>query len=160
MNKHEYISKITEIVAEKGSCDRARVGAVFVNQDYEILATGYNSSPKGFETCDDAGHFLKGSHCVRTTHAEMNAITQAANRGISLDNSIVYVTHNPCNICTKLLINVGVSKVLYKSFYKDKQTILWLKAAGIEVRTWEEEEKMLSSQKREKIAVPESDENG
>lgn len=154
MNKHEYISRITKTVAEKSTCDRARVGAVFVTPDYEILSTGYNSSPKGFETCDDVGHLLKNNSCIRTVHAEQNAITQAAKRGVSLNNSFLYVTHNPCNICTKLILNLGVTRVLYENFYRDQQAVDWLKAGGLEVLTWEQETERFKYNENTKLVVP------
>jgi dCMP deaminase len=135
MNKHEYICKITEVVAAKSTCDRANVGAVFISPDYEILSTGYNGAPKGLIHCDEVGHLLdKNGKCIRTTHAEQNAIIQAAKSGVSLKGSVLYVTHYPCQICQKMLINLGVIAIRYKVFYEPSHD--FLKSTKIEVKTW------------------------
>lgn len=135
MNKKEYIMKITEVVASKSTCDRAFVGAVFVNDDFEILATGYNGSPKGFAHCDEIGHMLVNNHCIATIHAEQNGIVQAAKRGTSLKNSTLYCTHSPCHVCALLLINLGVKEVCYRNVYAAEQLTV-LRSAGIRVFSW------------------------
>lgn len=106
----DYIFAICRVVATRSTCDRAAVGAVLV-KDKLILATGYNGSPRGAEHCDDVGHELDGDHCVRTTHAEANAIAQAARHGVSVDGATMYCTHAPCYTCAKLIINSGVIQV-------------------------------------------------
>lgn len=136
MDKHTYICKTTETVALKSTCDRAHIGAVFINEDYEILVTGYNGAPRKHPHCDDVGHLMENNHCVRTTHAEQNAIVQAAKRGVSLKGSILYVTHSPCFICCKLLINLQVKKIFVKSFYRDRRSYEWFVQSNIPIQQW------------------------
>lgn len=136
LDKHEYISKVCDIVAEKSTCGRARVGCVFVNKDYEILATGYNGSPRKFDHCGNDNHLIEDGHCVRTVHAEQNAIVQAAKNGHSLDGSICYVTHTPCFVCCKMLINLNVREVRIRQFYREKKTDKWFKKAKIKIKKW------------------------
>jgi dCMP deaminase len=138
VNKHEYISQITEVVASKATCNRAMVGAVFVNDDYEILSTGYNGAPRGMNHCGGDDHLMDNGHCVRTVHAEMNAIVQAAKRGTALRGSILYCTHTPCFICAKLLINLGVKEIRAREFFKDEKAIKWLILARIPIIMWNE----------------------
>ena len=116
----EYFTDIMMIAASKrATCDRGRASCVFV-RDRQILVTGYVGSPIGFPHCDEVGHQLKKlihedgtitEHCMRTVHAEQNAICQAANRGVSLNNSTVYVNMTPCRTCSMLLINCGIKRV-------------------------------------------------
>ncbi len=111
-----YFIGLAEHIATRSTCDRLRVGAVFV-RDSRILATGYNGSLPGREHCDDVGHLLHENHCIRTVHAESNAICQAAQHGVSLQDSFLYVTHLPCINCFKIVVAAGCSRVYYKSFY-------------------------------------------
>jgi dCMP deaminase len=135
MTKHEYLCRICEVVAEKSSCSKRKVGAVFVNQQYEILATGYNATPKGFVACT---HFHSSEEkCLVTIHAEQNAIVQAAKRGTALANSILYCTYLPCVDCVRLLINLGVKEVTYQKSNKDGGLDL-LQVSSIRTLTWEE----------------------
>lgn len=135
MNKHEYICKMTETVASKSTCDRAKVGAIFITQEYEIITTGYNGAPRGLVHCDEQNHLLdKNGRCIRAVHAEQNAIIQAAKHGVSLKNSILYVTHYPCQICQKMLINLGIKEIRYKEYYKPDHD--WIKSTTIEAKPW------------------------
>ncbi len=115
---HEYFMKIAEQVASRSTCDRKNVGAVIV-RDKTILSTGYNGSLRGAPHCDEAGHDLDNGHCVRTVHAEANAVAQAAKNGINIDKSEIYVTASPCLTCFKLIVNCGIRVVYYKEFYND-----------------------------------------
>jgi dCMP deaminase len=129
----EYFMKIAEDVAVRSTCDRALVGAVLVKEKH-IIATGYNGSPKGLEHCDDVGHLIVEGHCVRTVHAEANAIIQAAVYGLATKDALCYVTHFPCLICTKMLINAGVKCIVYKNDYRvDEIAVQMLKEAGVEL---------------------------
>ena len=110
-----YFINIALAVAERSTCDRAHVGAVLV-RDKRILTTGFNGSPSGLPHCDTAGHLLVDGHCVRTIHAETNAIIQAALHGVSTKGATCYVTHFPCINCTKSLINAGVEQIVYLKF--------------------------------------------
>lgn len=112
----EYFLDIAEKVSSRSTCLRLKVGCVLVAEDNRILATGYNGSPKGMEHCIDEG-CLKNDQgrCIRTVHAEINAI-------LSVDshlrkNSVLYCTHEPCEHCTKSIIQAGIKKVVYKNPY-------------------------------------------
>lgn len=112
----EYFMKIAEDVASRATCDRLHVGAVIV-RDRNILATGYNGAPSGLPHCDEEGHQMMNGHCVRTVHAELNAILQAAKNGIQIDGSTIYSTHEPCLNCFKALVNAGIHGVVFKAPY-------------------------------------------
>ena len=99
-----------------------------------ILTSGFNGSPAGQAHCDEIGHLLVDGHCVRTIHAETNAIIQAALHGVSTKDATCYVTHLPCLQCTKALINAGISRIVYSVAYRvDENAINFLRAADIEV---------------------------
>lgn len=90
-------------------------------RDKMILATGYNGSIRGLAHCDDEGHLIEDGHCVRTVHAEANAIVQAARNGVRLDGADVYVTASPCFGCFKLIANAGLKRVVFGEFYRDER---------------------------------------
>lgn len=128
-----YFMKIASAVSERSTCDRALVGCVLVH-DKRILTTGFNGSPAGQEHCDTIGHLMVDGHCVRTIHAETNAIIQAALHGVSTRDSTCYVTHLPCINCTKALINAGITRIVYGEAYRiDENAMFFLKAAEIEI---------------------------
>ncbi len=127
-----YFLRIALVVGERSTCDRAHVGCVLV-VDKRILTTGYNGSPAGQEHCDDIGHLFVDGHCVRTIHAETNAIIQAALHGVSTKGATCYVTHYPCLNCTKALINAGISRLVYETAYNiDPIARGFFQAAGVE----------------------------
>jgi dCMP deaminase len=126
----EYFLDIAFSVAERSTCDRAHVGAVLV-RDKRILATGYNGSPMGLPHCDEVGHLMIDGHCVRTLHAEQNAIIQCALHGVSSEGATAYVTHQPCLTCAKMLINAGVQRVVYAGTYLDTNSRLFLGEANV-----------------------------
>ena len=135
-----YFMKIAEDVALRSTCDRAMVGAVLV-KDKHIISTGYNGSPAGLEHCDDVGHLMVDGHCVRTVHAEVNAIIQAAVFGLATRDAVCYVTHFPCLNCTKTLINARISKLIYKNAYRvDPIALEFLQKANIVVEQYKPEE--------------------
>lgn len=122
----QYFMTITQQVAERSTCNRAKVGAVIV-RDRNILATGYNGAPAGMPHCTEAGCLIYESktpygeveqNCFRTIHAEINAIAQAAKNGSNIKDSSIYVTHTPCIHCIKVLVNTGIKTVYYESPYK------------------------------------------
>lgn len=129
---NEYYMNIAEQVATRSTCDRKHVGAVIV-RDRTILSTGYNGSLRHAPHCDDAGHDLDNGHCVRTVHAESNAVAQAAKYGIALENSVIYVTASPCLTCFKLVANCGISTIYYKEFYRDVRINDYASEACIEL---------------------------
>jgi dCMP deaminase len=114
----DYFMEVADAISKRATCDRGKSGCI-IAKDKQILATGYVGSPAGFPHCDEAGHDLRKSfnedgsisqHCVRTVHAEQNAICQAAKRGISIDGATVYCRMTPCRTCAMLLINCGVKR--------------------------------------------------
>jgi dCMP deaminase len=115
--------KIAMQVATRSTCDRKHIGAVIV-RDKTILSTGYNGSIRGLSHCDDVGHLWddeeKKAHCIRTVHAEANAIAQAAKNGVNLSDAEIYITAFPCWTCFKLLANAGIKKISYKEFYGEQ----------------------------------------
>jgi dCMP deaminase len=135
----DYFINIAKAVAERSTCDRAHVGAVLVREK-RILTTGFNGSPAGLDHCDQIGHLLVEGHCVRTIHAETNAIIQAALHGVSTNGSTCYVTHFPCINCTKSLINAGVDHVVYLNNYRvDEDALNFFRQAGVKLTQIERE---------------------
>lgn len=128
----QYFMNIAKEVATRSTCDRKYVGAVIV-RGKTILATGYNGSIRGLSHCDEAGHEIENGHCVRTVHAEANAIVQSARHGIRLEDSEIYVTASPCYYCFKLIANAGIKKIYYGEFYRDERIHQHAKEAGIEL---------------------------
>lgn len=123
---------IAEQVATRSTCDRKHIGAVIV-RDKTILSTGYNGSLRGAPHCDEIGHDMENGHCMRTVHAEANAIAQAAKHGIMIDNAELYVTASPCLTCFKLVANAGISVIYYKEFYRDDRIKRYAEQAGIKL---------------------------
>jgi len=114
----EYFKKIVETIAEKGTCDRAKVGCIIIKDNY-IISTGYNGASRGCSHCDDDGHLMIDFHCIRTIHAELNAIINAAKNGININDCEMICTHKPCFRCMQALINSGIKTVYYFKDYKD-----------------------------------------
>ena len=129
-----YFMNIASTVATRSTCDRAFVGAVLVREK-RIITTGFNGSPSGLAHCEEDGHLMIDGHCVRTTHAEANAIIRAALHGISTKGATCYVTHFPCLQCTKMLINAGVARIIFLEDYRiDLNAMDFLTTAGIETQ--------------------------
>ena len=128
-----YFMNIAKEVSSRSTCDRKHVGAVIV-RDKTILSTGYNGSIKGLQHCDEIGHEMVDGHCLRTTHAEANAIVQAAKNGVSINNAEIYVTASPCYNCFKLIANSGIKTIYYDEFYRDDRIIKRADEAGIELK--------------------------
>ena len=124
---------IAKEVSTRSTCDRKHVGAVIV-RNKTILSTGYNGSIKGLKHCDEIGHEMADGHCVRTTHAEANAIVQSAKNGVSINNSEIYVTASPCYNCFKLIANSGIKTIYYDEFYRDERIINYASEANIELK--------------------------
>ena len=126
----QYFMRIAFEVAERSTCNRAKVGAIVV-RDKRILTTGYNGSPAGLPHCTEVGCLIVGDHCVRTLHAEQNAIIQAALHGVSVSGGTIYVTHQPCLTCAKMVINAGIERVVYQGRYPDELAVSFLEQAGV-----------------------------
>lgn len=128
----EYFMNIAREVATRSTCDRKFVGAVIV-RDRSILATGYNGSIRGLPHCDDVGHLMEEGHCVRTVHAEANAIAQAASNGTRIDGAGIYVTASPCWGCFRLIANAGIKRIVFGELYRDQKIFTNAQDAGIEL---------------------------
>ncbi|MDR2494105.1 MAG: cytidine/deoxycytidylate deaminase family protein [Spirochaetaceae bacterium] len=123
----EYFMEVCDAIAKRATCDRGRSGCV-IAKDNQLLVTGYVGAPAGLPHCDEVGHHLKktlhedGSvttHCVRTVHAEQNAICQAAKRGIAIAGATLYCKMTPCRTCAMLIINCGIIRVVCQRRYHD-----------------------------------------
>jgi dCMP deaminase len=144
----QYFIDLAHSVSKRATCDRGRAGCVIV-RDKQILVTGYVGSPRGLAHCDEIGHLMKkvvhedgsvSQHCVRTVHAEQNAITQAARRGIALECSTLYVRMTPCRTCAMLIINCGIERVVCeKKYHASKESEEMLKEAGVQLDYFSEE---------------------
>jgi dCMP deaminase len=141
----EYFMEITRLVAKRSTCLRRHVGALLV-KDKMILATGYNGAPKGLKHCLDIGCLREQlgipsgerHELCRGLHAEQNAIIQAAFHGVSIQGATLYCTNHPCIICTKMLINAGIVKIIYEDGYPDELSGGMLREAGIETIQFKE----------------------
>ena len=144
----EYFMEIANTVSKRATCDRGKSGCVIV-RDKQILVTGYVGAPRGLPHCDDVGHQLRklvhedGSvttHCVRTVHAEQNAICQAAKLGISLNHSTLYCRMTPCRVCAMMIINCGIERVVCeKKYHAAQESEQMFQEAGIQLEYFSEE---------------------
>jgi len=135
-----YFIEIANTVSKRATCDRGRSGCVVV-RDKQILVSGYVGPPVGLTHCDEVGHQMKktihedGSitnHCVRTVHAEQNAICQAAKRGIALDGATLYCRMTPCRVCAMLIINCGIKRIVCeRKYHAGKESEEMFKIAGV-----------------------------
>lgn len=138
----EYFMNIVNEVGKRGTCDRGRAGCVIV-RDNRILVTGYVGAPKGLSHCDEDGHILqeiinedgtKSKHCIRTTHAELNAIIQAALHGVSTNGATMYIKMEPCFTCAKAIINAGIKRVVCeKRYHRANMSRKFFEDAGVEL---------------------------
>jgi len=138
----EYFIGIAQAVAKRATCDRGR-NACLIVKDKRILSTGYVGAPVGLPHCDDVGHLLRktinedGSikyNCIRTTHAEQNAIAQAARYGVPIEGATIYTKMVPCLDCVKMIINAGIKRIVCERDYHDSAlSKQFLKEAGIEL---------------------------
>ena len=127
-----YFMEIAQQVSKRSTCDRKNVGAVIV-RDKVILSTGYNGSIRGVKHCDEIGHLIENSHCVRTVHAEVNAVAQSAMNGTEIKNSSIYLTASPCWPCFKVIVNSGINKIYFGEFYRDEKIFKFAQESGIEL---------------------------
>lgn len=144
----EYFIEIAHTVSKRATCDRGRSGCV-IARDRQLLVSGYVGSPVGLPHCDEVGHQLKKmiheddsitQHCVRTVHAEQNAICQAAKLGISLANATLYCRMTPCRTCAMLIINCGIVRVVCeKKYHAGSESVEMFKIAGVKLEYVSEE---------------------
>jgi dCMP deaminase len=132
---------IAKLASERSTCLRRKVGAVIV-RDKQVVATGYNGAPKGIAHCEELGGCLREKLGVpsgerhelcRALHAEQNAIIQAATSGQSVDGATIYITHQPCVICAKMIINAGIRKIIVNEGYPDELAVEILDEAGLKI---------------------------
>lgn len=137
----EYFMGMAKLTAQRSTCLRRKVGAVIV-KDKHIIATGYNGAPRGLSHCAELGGCLREQLKVpsgqrhelcRALHAEQNAIIQAATLGQSIEGANIYITHQPCSICSKMIINAGISRIVVDEGYPDELATKLLEEAGIKV---------------------------
>jgi dCMP deaminase len=147
-NWDEYFLEIGRSVAKRSTFDRGRVSAILVREN-QILVTGYAGAPKGLPHCDDVGHQIKktihedgheSEHCVRTIHAEQNALVQAAKVGISVAGATLYCKMTPCATCAKLLIGVGIKRIVCeKRYHAGEESEQMFREVGVELNFIDEE---------------------
>ena len=144
----EYFMELANAAAKRATCDRGRSGCVIV-KNKQVLVTGYVGSPVGLPHCDEVGHLFKKTyhedgtitnHCVRTVHAEQNAICQAAKRGIALEGATLYCRMTPCRTCAMLIINCGIKRVVcQQKYHAGEESEQMFKEAGIQLEFFNEE---------------------
>ncbi len=137
----EYFMEMALLTAKRSTCMRRNVGAVIV-QDKHIIATGYNGAPKGIPHCEEIGGCLREKQNIpsgerhelcRALHAEQNAIIQAATLAQSIEGASIYITHQPCVICAKMIINAGIKRIIVREGYPDKLAVDLLAEAGLKI---------------------------
>lgn len=136
----EYFMEIAELVKLRSTCLRRKVGAVLV-KDRRILSTGYNGAPRGLRHCEETAclrdelNIPSGERheLCRGLHAEQNAIIQAAVFGVGVEGSTIYTTLSPCVLCTKMIINSGIKRIVLRCEYNDKLALEFLQESGIEI---------------------------
>jgi len=136
----EYFLKLALVASERSTCRRHNVGAVLV-RDKQILSTGYNGAVAGVRDCLELGclrdelHIESGTRheICRAVHAEQNAIIQAALHGVTTQDSTLYCTHSPCNLCAKIMVNAGVKRVVCINYYPDNSWQELFKEAGVKL---------------------------
>ena len=137
----EYFMQMAELTAQRSTCLRRQVGAIIVKEKH-IIATGYNGAPKGLPHCEELGGCLREKleipsgerhELCRALHAEQNAIIQAATLGQSIEGATIYITHQPCIICAKMIINAGISRIVIRRGSPDAMSRGMLREAGLKV---------------------------
>lgn len=151
----EYFMEVANAIAKRATCDRGRSGCV-IARDKQLLVTGYVGSPMGFAHCDEVGHQFKKvvhedgtmtQHCVRTVHAEQNAICQAARLGVAIQGATLYCRMTPCRVCAMLIINCGIVRVVCeRRYHAGAESEAMLREAGIQLEYMFDEVQQYSHQ--------------
>ena len=151
----EYFISLIQEVAKRATCDRGRSGALIARNN-RILSTGYVGSPPGLPHCDEIGHLMKKmvdedgtvrEHCVRTIHAEQNAIIQAAKYGPSIEGSTIYCKMEPCRVCAMMIISAGIKRIVcMRKYHAAQETREMFKRAGIELVVLKDEVQQYQNQ--------------
>lgn len=142
----QYFMDITRVVATRSTCMRRQVGAIIV-KDKRMLTSGYNGAPRGLSHCGDIGCLRAANNIpsgqrhelCRGLHAEQNAIIQAALHGVAIEGATLYCTHQPCSACTKMIINAGITRIVYHDGYPDQLALELIQEAGIICECYEGE---------------------
>lgn len=152
----DYFLEIANTVAKRATCDRGRSGCV-IARDRRLLVAGYVGSPAGLAHCDEIGHQMKKvihedetvtQHCVRTVHAEQNAICQAAKLGVALDGATLYCRMTPCRVCAMLIINCGITRVVCeRKYHAGAESEAMFEEAGVTLDFKSEETQQYDGQK-------------
>ncbi|MBI2443979.1 MAG: cytidine/deoxycytidylate deaminase family protein [Candidatus Magasanikbacteria bacterium] len=143
----KYFMEVVRAVATRATCDRGRSGCV-IARDKQILVTGYVGAPRGLPHCDDVGHQMKRvthedgritEHCLRTTHAEQNALVQAAKLGIAIAGGTLYCKMTPCPACAKMIVNAGLARVVCeKRYHAGGESEAMFRQVGLELDYFDE----------------------
>ncbi len=151
----EYFMELANTASKRATCDRGRSGCVIV-KDRQLLVTGYVGAPSGLPHCDEVGHLFRRTleadgrvttHCVRTVHAEQNAICQAARRGISLDGATLYCRMTPCRTCAMLIINCGIKRVVCeRKYHAGSESEELFRQAGVQLEFFYDEVQQYANQ--------------
>ncbi|MBQ9864581.1 MAG: AAA family ATPase [Bacteroidales bacterium] len=151
----EYFMELANTASKRATCDRGRSGCVIV-KDRQLLVTGYVGAPSGLPHCDEVGHLFRKTieedgrvttHCVRTVHAEQNAICQAARRGIALDGATLYCRMTPCRTCAMLIINCGIKRVVCeRKYHAGKESEELFAQAGVQIEFFHDEVQQYANQ--------------
>ncbi|MBU0486893.1 MAG: cytidine/deoxycytidylate deaminase family protein [Bacteroidetes bacterium] len=144
----EYFMSLADTVSHRATCDRGRSGCV-IARDKQLLVTGYVGSPIGLQHCDEVGHQMKQvihedgkitNHCVRTVHAEQNALCQAAKQGVSVDGATLYCRMTPCRTCAMLIINCGIVRVVCeRKYHAGAESEEMFRLAGVKLEYFHDE---------------------
>jgi dCMP deaminase len=136
----EYFMEVMESISKRATCNRGRSGCV-IAKDNQLLVTGYVGSPIGLPHCDEVGHLMKkvhhedgsiSEHCMRTVHAEQNAICQAAKQGVALNGATLYCRMTPCRTCCMMIINCGITRIVCeRKYHAGVESEAMFAAAGI-----------------------------
>ena len=144
----EYFMEMAELNAKRATCSRRQVGAV-ITRDNRAVATGYNGAPRGLAHCEEKGGCLRQKLGVpsgqrhelcRALHAEQNAIISAASMGNAIEGGTIYITHQPCVICAKMIVNAGIKRIVVREGYPDELSMEILDEAGLKVERLGEKE--------------------
>lgn len=145
----EYFMEMAELTAKRSTCMRRNVGAVIV-KDKHAIATGYNGAPRGIAHCEERGGCLRQKlgipsgqrhELCMALHAEQNAIIQAASMGHAIEGGTIYITHQPCGICAKMIVNAGIKRIVVREGYPDELALKILDEAGLKLEKLELGEK-------------------
>lgn len=144
----EYFMEMAELTAKRATCSRRQVGAVII-RDNRAVATGYNGAPRGLAHCEEKGGCLRQKlgipsgqrhELCRALHAEQNAIISAASMGNAIEGGTIYITHQPCVICAKMIVNAGIKRIVVREGYPDELSMEILDEAGLKVERLGEKE--------------------